>query len=248
MGTADGPPRCPNCGAVSDGRFCGRCGAHQEPPHVADDADTRRVDDDDPPAPAVATTPRRTVLAAIGGALAGGLLASLLQRPQRPVDDDGLPTADLHIGPIDDVVARIQRDGPLLVPDASARLAVVAWDPSYESASGSALERYGPEGQDHPILDETTGVMVLSLRSTHHGCRVPFCESSQWFEDPCHGSRWNRWGEWTGGPAPRGLDRRRARVTEDGSLVASLTDHIVGPFRENGVLEQSQQGPACVDA
>jgi cytochrome b6-f complex iron-sulfur subunit len=194
-----------------------------------------------------ATTSRRTILAAIGGALAGGFVVSLLNRPRQPTDDEGLPTAELRIGAIDDVVEHIQEDGPLLLPDESGRLAVVAWEPSYRSESGSALDRYGPEAEDHPIIDDTMGVMVLSLLSTHLGCRVPFCESSQWFEDPCHGSRWNRWGEWTAGPAPRGLDRYRSRVTDDGNLVASLTNHIVGPFRKSGVFEQPQQGPSCID-
>ena len=37
------------------------------------------------------------------------------------------------------------------------------------------------------------------------GCRA--CNTSQWFECPCHGSQYNRVGEKKGGPAPRGLDR-----------------------------------------
>lgn len=193
------------------------------------------------------TTSRRTVLAALGGALAGGFLVSLLERPGAPPDGDGLPTAELRIGAIDEVVERIETDGPLLLPDESGRLAVVTWDPSYRSDAGSALDHYGDDAEDHPIVDETTGVMVLSLLSTHLGCRVRFCDTSQWFEDPCHGSRWNGWGEWTAGPAPRGLDRYRSQVTEHGDLIASLTDHIVGPPREGGVLEQEEQGPSCVD-
>lgn len=197
--------------------------------------------------PAKATTSRRTILAAIGGALAGGLVVSLLKAPGQPTDGDGLPTADLSLGAIDGVAEHLRQDGPLLLPDETGRLAVVAWDPTYRSESGSARDRYGPEAEGHPIIDDTMGVMVLSLLSTHRGCRVRFCDSSQWFEDPCHGSRWNGWGEWTAGPAPRGLDRYRSRVTEDGDLVASLTDHVVGPSRDSGVLEQPQQGPSCLD-
>lgn len=194
-----------------------------------------------------ATTSRRALLAATGGALTGGLAVWLLKRPPQPLDDDGLPTAEFHVGAVDDVVERIRGNGPLLLPEESGPLAVVLWQPSYRSEAGSALDRYGPEGEDHPVIDATTGVMVLSLASTHLGCRVAFCNSSQWFEDPCHGSRWNRWGEWTGGPAPRGLDRYRSRVTDHGELVASLTDQIVGPSRENGVFEQPAQGPNCID-
>ena len=49
--------------------------------------------------------------------------------------------------------------------------------------------------------------MPLYQRCVHLGCRVPFCESSKWFECPCHGSKYNGVGEYQLGPAPRGMDR-----------------------------------------
>ena len=51
------------------------------------------------------------------------------------------------------------------------------------------------------------GFVALYQKCVHLGCRVPWCPSSQWFECPCHGSKYNRVGEKQGGPAPRGLDR-----------------------------------------
>ncbi len=51
------------------------------------------------------------------------------------------------------------------------------------------------------------GIVALYQRCVHLGCRVPFCQTSQWFECPCHGSKYNRVGEKKAGPAPRGLDR-----------------------------------------
>ena len=51
------------------------------------------------------------------------------------------------------------------------------------------------------------GFVALYQRCVHLGCRVPWCQSSQWFECPCHGSKYNRVGEKKAGPAPRGLDR-----------------------------------------
>ena len=54
--------------------------------------------------------------------------------------------------------------------------------------------------------------ITLFQTCPHLGCRVPSCESSQWFECPCHGSRYNRVGEKRGGPAPRGMDRFPASV------------------------------------
>ena len=51
------------------------------------------------------------------------------------------------------------------------------------------------------------GIVALYQKCVHLGCKVPWCETSQWFECPCHGSKYNRVGEKQGGPAPRGLDR-----------------------------------------
>ena len=63
------------------------------------------------------------------------------------------------------------------------------------------------------------GYVALFQKCVHLGCRVPWCESSQWFECPCHGSKYNRVGEKQGGPAPawsrplpaRGLGRQHHR-------------------------------------
>ena len=51
------------------------------------------------------------------------------------------------------------------------------------------------------------GYVALYQKCPHLGCRVPWCQTSQWFECPCHGSKYNRVGEKRGGPAPRGMDR-----------------------------------------
>ena len=52
-------------------------------------------------------------------------------------------------------------------------------------------------------------IVALSEKCTHLGCRVPFCQSSGQFECPCHGTVFNRVGEYRAGPAPRGMDRYR---------------------------------------
>ena len=57
------------------------------------------------------------------------------------------------------------------------------------------------------IPDMEQGIVALYQKCVHLGCRVPWCQTSQWFECPCHGSKYSRVGEKKGGPAPRGLDR-----------------------------------------
>ena len=47
------------------------------------------------------------------------------------------------------------------------------------------------------------GLVALYQRCVHLGCRVPFCKSSQWFECPCHGSKYSQVGEKKAGPRPR---------------------------------------------
>ena len=66
------------------------------------------------------------------------------------------------------------------------------------------------------------GIVALYQKCVHLGCRVPWCQTSQWFECPCHGSKYSRVGEKKGGPAPRGLDH--FVVTIAGSKMTIDTD------------------------
>ena len=135
----------------------------------------------------------------------GGCGGDRRPRTGAPLDEAGLPTAEVEVGEAQELTRRLADGGVVSVPgDQDGRIAIIRWDPSYTSEAGSAIERYGPEGEGHPILAADAGLIALSPISTHLGCRAPFCATSQWFEDPGHGARWNSWGEWTGGPAPRG--------------------------------------------
>ena len=196
-----------------------------------------------------AGVPRRQLLTGIGGLVVGLSTAGWWgRRRQQELDERGLPTADLDLGEADELSEQAARDPVLYPAEGTAQLAVLRWEPSYESSRGDPLERYGPGGEDHPVLSDTVGLMVVALPSPHCGCLVGWCATSRWFEGPCHGSRFNRWGEWTGGPVPRGLDRYHSRIERDGHLVVSLTRPIVGVHREGYLLEQSPEGPSCVDA
>jgi cytochrome b6-f complex iron-sulfur subunit len=90
------------------------------------------------------------------------------------------------------------------------------------------------------------GLMALYQRCVHLGCRVPFCEQSQWFECPCHGSKYNLAGEWKDGPAPRGMDRF-AVVVEDGIVKVDTTQIVTGPPRGIDTTRQDPEGPFCVN-
>jgi cytochrome b6-f complex iron-sulfur subunit len=89
------------------------------------------------------------------------------------------------------------------------------------------------------------GLMALYQKCAHLGCRVPFCQQSQWFECPCHGSKYNYAGEWELGPAPNGL--QRFPVTVEGTTVKVDTSQIIpGPPRGTNTIHQPPEGPFCV--
>lgn len=103
-----------------------------------------------------------------------------------------------------------------------------------------------PEGNYAEITNQT-GVMALYQKCVHLGCKVPWCAESQWWECPCHGSKYNRWGEWQEGPAPRGLDRFAVQEVE-GQLVIDTSIVVTGPSRSAQVLNQPAEGPHCQDS
>lgn len=142
------------------------------------------------------------------------------------------------MGNAEDILAEIRDTrAPLEYP--SGRLYVVEYDPS---APGAA-DAYGEIG----VEVGGAGLMALYQKCVHLGCRVPWCQTSQWFECPCHGSKYNRWGEWVDGPAPRGLDRFPSQLDANGNLVVLTGEIVSGPARTANVLAQEPEGPHCVD-
>jgi cytochrome b6-f complex iron-sulfur subunit len=90
------------------------------------------------------------------------------------------------------------------------------------------------------------GIVVLYQKCVHLGCRVPWCQTSQWFECPCHGSKYSRVGEKKGGPAPRGLDRFPADVAGDGQVTINTGIVVQGPPIGTDTTGQEAEGPHCV--
>jgi cytochrome b6-f complex iron-sulfur subunit len=90
------------------------------------------------------------------------------------------------------------------------------------------------------------GLVALYQRCVHLGCRVPFCETSQWFECPCHGSKYNRVGEKKAGPAPRGLDHWPMTIDGDSVTIDTAGTAINGPPIGTNTTGQEPEGPLCV--
>ncbi len=90
------------------------------------------------------------------------------------------------------------------------------------------------------------GVVGLYQKCVHLGCRVPWCAAAQWFECPCHGSKYDRVGEKRDGPAPRGLDHWPVVVTGDEVSIDTSGTAIPGPPIGTDTTKQAAEGPHCV--
>jgi cytochrome b6-f complex iron-sulfur subunit len=90
-----------------------------------------------------------------------------------------------------------------------------------------------------------SGFVALYRKCVHLGCTVPFCNSSKWFECPCHGSKYSINGEYRAGPAPRSLDRFRVDIV-NGQVVVDTATLITGPPRGTVTSQPQPEGPHCV--
>jgi cytochrome b6-f complex iron-sulfur subunit len=75
------------------------------------------------------------------------------------------------------------------------------------------------------VSNANAGLTVLFGVCTHLGCLPKWVEQNDRFECPCHGSKFDRYGQWLDGPAPRGLDRFPTIVNfTDGTSVEMSTN------------------------
>ena len=143
----------------------------------------------------------------------------------------------VRAGALKDILSEIaEKKQPFYVPEARAYV-----NPYPEAALPRAKAVYA----DSVLPGLEAGVVAIFQKCVHLGCRVPWCQTSQWFECPCHGSKYNRVGEKKGGPAPRGLDQFPIEV--DGGVV-SINTGIVVQGLAIGVetTGQEAEGPSCV--
>jgi len=144
--------------------------------------------------------------------------------------------AKINVGSLRDILAKaVSEKSPVYFAEARTYIA-----PYPEGALAKAKQEYVGgvlEGME-------AGVVALYQKCVHLGCRVPWCASAQWFECPCHGSRYSRVGEKKGGPAPRGLDRFNVTV-ENGNVFVDTAKVIQGPALGVDTTGQEAEGPHC---
>jgi len=101
---------------------------------------------------------------------------------------------------------------------------------------------YVAELHAYVVADPPQSPIALLARSPQMGEPVEYCPSSDWFEDPAHGSKFDRLGRYELGPAPRGLDRM-ATVVLEGVVWVDPTEITLGPPR--GEAAAAPAGPFC---
>jgi hypothetical protein len=99
-----------------------------------------------------------------------------------------------------------------------------------------------PELRGYVIAEPPRTPITLLARSPHLGERIVYCRSSGWFEDPAHGAKFDRLGNYVLGPAPRGLDRL-ATIVRDGVVWVNPSEVTLGPPR--GGHDTKPAGPFC---
>jgi cytochrome b6-f complex iron-sulfur subunit len=138
-------------------------------------------------------------------------------------------------GNVEDLASQVflpdGRVSPLFIPAAQSYLV-----PFQGEVGGSSFDGL-------PVV--AGGLMALWQRCVHLGCRVPQCQSSQGFECPCHGSKYNYHGEYEDGPAPRNLDRFAVSIDDAGQFVID-TGTVIQTPRAAVKTTEYPQGPSCI--
>ncbi|MEM9745608.1 MAG: Rieske 2Fe-2S domain-containing protein [Actinomycetota bacterium] len=193
-----------------------------------------------PPDPEVVGVSRRqffnratvTLMSASIGAFAAAAFVGFLW----PSGSGGFGGA-INVGKIDAVKDGIKAGGGFFyAPQARS------WITEYPSEALPLAEQVYEE-RVLEIMRE--GIVVLSQKCPHLGCRIPECGTSQWFECQCHGSQYNRVGEKKGGPAPRGMDRHPTSLSSGGDVVINTGVVVPGPAIGVNTTGQEAEGPNC---
>lgn len=192
----------------------------------------RRVEDD------AAGVTRRQFL---NRGLSVGLLTGLAQFSIASLDflfprlRGGLGTK-ITVGKLEDIAEEIRsKREPLFVPDGRFFITIFQGDP----AKAEKVPAYKTANTIE------SGVVALYRKCVHLGCSVPWCKTAQWFECPCHGSKYSVNGEYRDGPAPRSLDRFRVDIV-DGQIVVDTSTIITGPPRGTVTSQPQPEGEHCV--
>jgi nitrite reductase/ring-hydroxylating ferredoxin subunit len=106
--------------------------------------------------------------------------------------------------------------------------------------------------EQHPVFvvhDLDGSVRVLDGVSPHDPVPkvLAFCETSQWFEDLWHGSRFDRDGRWLAGPAPTGMAQYEVVARERGRVRVGSRQPPPPRWSAAGGTTSTPSGRTCDD-
>lgn len=81
-----------------------------------------------------------------------------------------------------------------------------------------------PQGKFWLSATDEGGIVALYKVCTHLGCLYKWVEANGRFECPCHGSMYERSGQFIQGPAPRSLDRFALEITTTSGVIPTNAD------------------------
>jgi cytochrome b6-f complex iron-sulfur subunit len=143
----------------------------------------------------------------------------------------------INVGNVEELKQSVRdNNGFFYVPDGRM------WVTEYPT---SAIDKARAVYSEPELAGMEAGLIALWQTCPHLGCRVPDCQTSQWFECGCHGSQYNRVGEKKAGPAPRGLDRFAMTIAGD-SFTVDTGLIIQGPPIGTNTTGQEAEGPHCI--
>ncbi len=173
----------------------------------------------------------RSLLGIFGIFLAQFTIASLAFLWPKLKGGFGTPVS---VGNVDEILLEVNNADGSVTPKfvASAQSWIVPFQADLEDTVFAGM----------PVV--AGGLSALWQRCVHLGCRVPSCESSQGFECPCHGSKYNFHGEYVDGPAPRNMDRFVVTVNDTGDLIVD-TGQVIQTARARDKSIAYPQGPTC---
>lgn len=100
------------------------------------------------------------------------------------------------------------------------------------------------DDQDLFLVHFDDQILALDADAQHLGDDVVYCETSELFESPAHGEKFDIRGYYFGGPGARGLDRYLVEV-RDGDVYLDLEYRTAGPERDEHP-PRPPRGPLCV--
>jgi cytochrome b6-f complex iron-sulfur subunit len=109
-----------------------------------------------------------------------------------------------------------------------------------------------PQVQDPPVANNEGKFWMVTLEQgvvahykvcTHLGCIYKWDDQAVRFACPCHGSQFQKSGDWIAGPAPRGLDRFALEAyDQNDTLIAQSDNGAPMPLPPNAVAVRVNTG------